>query len=471
VITSKNRLTRRTVLRGAGGVAIGLPFLSAMLPPNVTHAQNAAPTRFLVFYSPGGTLLDQWRPMGSETAFEFQSMMAPLTPYRDRLVAVDGLDLSVTEIGVGHPHSRGMAALLTGQQLLPGEFGTNGGNASFADGISVDQVIAEKLSAGLRFKSIEVAACWSTGIAVGGAPHPANILTSAGPKSPIPPRVDPYQTFQALFSDVTGTDPAAAARQGRTRYILDAVMGEYRAISAKLGSEDRAKLDAHLALIADAQERMNASGGPSFSCQPPTDVNSTPGYYDEEVMKDPDGQNTFPGAKVPEKGRIMTDLLVSALACDLTRVGTLQWSDSEANFQLKFLMGPDGAPLADHHHGYQHDRGFQPGALEVIYNWYAQNFAYLLDRMAAVDEGDSTLLDNTVVLWVTEIQQPESHGQSNMPFLLAGGKNVGLRGGRYLKVASQPHNHLLVSVLNLFGIPETRFGHQDFCDGPLAGLA
>src|SRR5689334_7008819 len=137
MITAKNRLTRRSVLRGAGGAVLGLPFLSAMLPPNVSHAQAINATRLVVFFSPGGTLLDQWRPTGSGPSFEFHEMMAPLTPYKQQLVIVDGLDLAVTQIGVGHPHSRGMAGVLTGQQLLPGELSTNGGSASFADGASV----------------------------------------------------------------------------------------------------------------------------------------------------------------------------------------------------------------------------------------------------------------------------------------------------------------------------------------------
>lgn len=470
MITAKNRLSRRSVLRGAGGVAIGLPFLSAMLRPNVSHADATTPQRLLVFYSPGGTLLEKWRPVGSESVFEFQEMMSPLTPFKDRVVVVDGLDLAITQIGVGHPHSRGMAGLLTGQQLLPGDFGTNGGNASFADGASIDQRVADVISQGLRFRSLEVSAGWSSGIAVGGSPHPANIITSAGSKSPVPPRTDPWQTFQALFSDTGAPDLAKAARQQRTTFILDTVMGEYRALSSKLGSEDRAKLDAHLALIADAQMRLNPTSSGIAGCQSPAGINSTAGYYEEQAIKEEDGQNTFPGAKIPEKGRVMTDLLVAALACDLTRVGTMQWSDSEGNFLLKFLTGKDGQPLVDHHHGYQHDRGFQPGALEVIYHWYAQNFAYLLKRLDEVKELNGSLLDNTVVLWVTEIQRPDSHDQHEMPFVLAGGRNAGLRGGRHLKVSAQPHNNLLVSLGNMFGIDQPKFGHQDFCDGALSGL-
>jgi hypothetical protein len=469
MITSKNRLTRRSVLRGAGGAVIGLPFLSAMLPPNVSHAQAAAPLRLVVFFTPGGTLLDQWRPVVSAGSFQFQDLLAPLTPFKDRMVMIDGLDLAVTQIGVGHPHSRGMAGVLTGQQLLPGELATNGGSASFADGPSVDQVIAQTHSEGLRFKSIEVAAGWATGLSAGGAPHPTNIITSAGSKSPIPPQTDPWNTFQRLFAGVGGDQQAAASRQARTTFILDRVMEQYRKVAATLGSEDKARLDAHVTLIEEAERRLKATLD-TEGCVPPTNVNQAPAYYDEETYVGADGQNVTTGAKVPEKGRIMTDLLVSSLACDLTRVGTMQWGDSEACFLLKFLNNSDGQPLADHHHGYQHDRGFQPGALKVIYNWYAQNFADLLQKMDAVDEGDGTLLDNSLVLWVSEIQMPESHAQDHMPLLLAGRAGGKLSGGRYLQVPSQPHNNLLVSILNLFGSGDTRFGHPDFCSGPLSGL-
>jgi hypothetical protein len=167
----------------------------------------------------------------------------------------------------------------------------------------------------------------------------------------------------------------------------------------------------------------------------------------------------------------MTDILVSALACDVTRVGTMQWADSEAKFMMPFLSESGGTPLADHHHGYQHDRGFQPEALEIIHKWYAENFAYLLGKMDAIEEGNGlSLLDNSLVLWVTEIQEPGTHGQTNMPFVLAGGAGGRVPTGRWLEVASQPHNALLVSILNLFGVEAQAFGHADYTSGPLAGL-
>jgi hypothetical protein len=164
----------------------------------------------------------------------------------------------------------------------------------------------------------------------------------------------------------------------------------------------------------------------------------------------------------------MTDLLVTSLACDLTRVATMQWADSEAKFPLDF------APLmlSDNHHAYQHD----PGApalipLFAIYQWYASNLAYLLAKLDSVPEGDGTLLDNTLVLAITEIQHPEDHAQNNMPFILGGKAQGKIRSGRWLQVPSQSHNTLLVSLLNIFGGDDMAFGHPDFNAGALAGLS
>jgi hypothetical protein len=138
---------------------------------------------------------------------------------------------------------------------------------------------------------------------------------------------------------------------------------------------------------------------------------------------------------------------------------------------LGFLNDSSGAPLQDHHHGYQHFRGFQPQALEIIHNFYAQKLAYLLQKLDSVKESNGTLLDNTLVVALTEIQMPESHGQDNMPFILAGKAGGKLKSQRWLQVKSQPHNNLLVSILNMFGLPDETFGHPDYCTGPLAGLA
>jgi Protein of unknown function (DUF1552) len=457
MITSKNRITRRTLLRGAGQVAIGLPFLEAMLHPLQSHAQTAqTPLRFVVFYSPGGTLIDQWRPRGNETAFTLSDMMSPLNAHLNDLLFIDGLNLSITEIGVGHPHSRGMAGVLTGTELLPGTFVTGGGNASFANGPSLDQVIASRIAKGtqLKFPSLEFSTAWAisgrslTDGAVAETSNAADQITYGGAKDPIPPMIRPKDAFDRVFKDLAAGTPSASADLEKKKQvsILDAVLEQYTSVSAQLGADDRAKLEQHAQLIREMEMSLGSVSSGQSCLVPAAPVN---------VEVD-----------VPTKGKLMTDLLVTSLACNLTRVGTMQWADSESKFPLNF----DPLNLPDHHHGYQHDTAYNPTALFKIYQWYGSNFAYLLQQLKSVKEGDGTLLDNTVVLWVSEIQEPPTHNQTNMPFMIAGGKNAGIKTGRWLKVNPQPHNNLLVTLNNVFGGTEKTFGNTKYNTGALAGL-
>jgi len=471
MITAKNRIHRRSLLRGAGGVAIGLPFLEAMLAPGRSHAAAAVPLRFVVFYTPGGTLLDKWRPTGTETSFTLNDMMSSLNTYKNRLLFVDGTNMDITKIGVGHPHSRGMAGLLTGAQLLPGTFDTGMGNAGFADGPSVDQVIASRISQGLKFTSLEFSSGWSiSGRSAGQVSFAADQLTYAAASKPIPPQVDALAAFKRIWGDGTGGGAGGAGGTvspvvARTKSILDAVQGQYTKLSGKLGSADRAKLSEHLDMIRQMEMSLSvpATGGGTSCTIPPMPA---PGGKVSGSTQSSTGV-IVTETDIPLKGRVMTDLLVASLACDTTRVATMQWGDSEAKFILNF----DPLNMPDHHHAYQHEKGFQPDALFKIYQWYATNFAYLLQKMDAVTEADgTTLLDNTLIFWVSEIQQPESHGQTNMPFVLAGKAQGKIKTGRWLKVAAQPHNNLLVSLLNIFGGTEKTFGDPKYCTGALAGL-
>ncbi len=442
-------LSRRALLRGSG-VAVAMPFLEAMLRPLDSHAAPGdAPQRFLVFYTPGGTLMEDYQPTGSETAFEFPEMTASLNPFREDLLVLQGLNLSCTEQGVGHPHSRGMAGLLTGTELLPGDFETGGGLASFANGISVDQVIAERIGAMHKFKSLEFSSGWAiSGKSAGEVSFAANQLTMAGPNKPIPPQIDPRGVFDRLFSDLISDDPGAddASRQ-KVASILDLVAGEYTRVGAQLGAADKAKLDEHLTKIREMEVSLTAETDASSACAKP----ETP--------------TAEQFANVDLKGKLMTDLLVMSFACDLTPVATMQWSDSESKFPLNF----DPLNLADHHHGYQHDSEFTPDALFKIYQWFTGNFAYMLEKLKGVQEADRSLLDNTLVFWGTEIQWPPDHNQTNMPFMLAGAKDV-LSTGRWVQATPQPHNNLLVSILNMFGGDDTSFGLPEYNSGALAGL-
>lgn len=168
-------------------------------------------------------------------------------------------------------------------------------------------------------------------------------------------------------------------------------------------------------------------------------------------------------AAIPKVGKFMMDMVVTAMACDLTGVATLQWSDTEAKHTFPWLA------LSEHHHFYQHDGGFRPDECAAIGTWYSEQHAYLLQQMASVDMGGHSLLDESVVFFGTELSDPPTHSKSDMPLLLAGGGG-GLRGNRFLKYNGRSHNDLLAAITNLFGDSRTTFGDPRFADTAIDNL-
>jgi len=152
-----------------------------------------------------------------------------------------------------------------------------------------------------------------------------------------------------------------------------------------------------------------------------------------------------------------------ALSCELTAVGTLQWSDTEAGYTLPWLG------LDQTHKYYQNDGGYQPEELTTIHNWYSMQHAYLIEQMAKVEVYGGSMLDQSVVFFGSQHQNPATHSKVDMPFMLAG-SGGGLRTNRWLTFDHPSHNDLLVSIFNLFGDRRTRFGDFQYCSGPLAGL-
>jgi hypothetical protein len=451
-------LSRRTLLRGAGGVSIALPLLEAMTPRRA-RAAAAPPTRFLVFFVPGGTDLPAWRPTGDETRFTLGPVLKPLERLKQDLIVLDGLDLKVTSEGSGHPHTRGMGGLLTGDMVPPGPYNTNGGNAGFALGTSIDQAIGRRIGAGRRLHTLEVAVRWPSDGTDGLQVHPWNTIVYSAPGRPVPPATNPRAVFDRLFRDLSGD---SATERRRSRSVLDAVSQEYRLLAARVGAADRARLDAHLGEIRDFERSLDVGPGTGASCAAPALDAALDAPYAGGSNKGGDGDvDASKDTPIPHTGRLMMDMMAMAMACDLTRVGTLQWADSQANNSLPWLGLPDT------HHGYQHDRGYQPDAIRKIHEWYATQFAYLLDRLRALGEGDGTLLDNTLVFWGTEISTPNTHAQKNMPFLLAGRAGGRLRTGRWLRFDGRPHNDLLTAIANLYGLDVRSYGRPKFNTSPL----
>jgi hypothetical protein len=440
------RLSRRTLLRGTAGAAIALPWLEAMVSERPAHASVEPARKFLAVFNPGGTILERWRPTGSENDFTLSPILAPFEPVKSKLVVLDGIDMASA---VGEQNQAGMIAWLTGT--------TQGQQTgAWAKGPSLDQVLAVPVSGSRPHSSLSMAVRWGTGKSH-GQPHPINIVNFAEntESTPIAPKLDPQQ----LWSDLFGAPPPPASDWDRS--ILDQVMQRYAALARRLGSADRTRLEAHLEQLRALEQKL----GEIVSCSPPERVDTT-GYNPESGMNSADDgsiRDLPTDEMIPKVGRFMTDMMVMALACEITSVGTLQWSDSEAKHTFPWLG------LNEHHHYYMNDGGFRPAELETIATWYSQQHSYLLQAMASVDMGGHSLLDESIVFFGSNLQHPATHVKTAMPFLLAG-NGGGLRTGRYLQFSHPSHNDLLVRIANLFGDPRETFGDPAYCAGALADI-
>jgi hypothetical protein len=226
-----------------------------------------------------------------------------------------------------------------------------------------------------------------------------------------------------------------------------------------VSATDRAKLQAYQDSMRDVETRltsMQSGNMPSTTCTPPAlvDVNLT---VDDQYA---------------QAGQLQMDLAAAALACDQTRLMTLQWSYSESEHLFQFLNDIQG-----NHHAISHDfssSGVNYDAYNAIQTWYAKQFAYFLGKLDSIPEGDGTVLDHSLVLWATEIGESTTHDLGTMPYVFAGGAGGKIRTGRFLDWTKSPqdNNQMLVSIAHALGADDlTSFGDPSGKTGPLPDLA
>jgi hypothetical protein len=431
-------LGRRTVLRGFAGAPIALPLLHAMGP--LERRADAAPAarRLVIYFVPIGTRPERWWPSGDGESFTIaaDSCLAPVERVGRDVIILKGVDMKSTRKEHG-AHPGGMANVLTGN-------GTGG--EGFAGGPSVDQVLAQRFARATKFRSLEL------GFLNSDMGIPRGVINYAGPRSPVWVENNPAKVFDRIFGDL---DPAAAGAAGSTaagdlrralrHSVLDGVKRSYESLRRRLGAEDRARIDQHLQSLSELEKQIDRTVDArcAVPARPrPATTNFEAGF--DVAIAD-----------------MQEDLLVNALKCDLTRVATFQWKNGAAS------RTPPELGVGSHHsmsHVANSNAAAREGMAKVS-TWYTNRFARFVQRLKT--EG---LLDSTLVLHVTEVSEGDSHSYLDMPFILAGGGGY-FRTGRYVTYApKQPHNNLLVSVMNAMGQPDTTFGEPQFCTGPLPGL-
>jgi hypothetical protein len=447
----KFQLSRRMVLRGSGA-AIALPLLDAMLARRATAQELAPRKRFIVFFSPNGVPMTNWAPKGGETDFQLSPILAPLEPLRQKIIVLRGIDQKAG--GAGDGHQNGMTGMLTAQVTNGGGFsGGCGQGGGWANGISVDQFIANEFAKTVKtkFKSLEFGAVCSTRTTGDNW----NRMCYAGANQPLPPEENPTAAFNRIFGDLTANPADLDKVRLQRKSVLDAVMRQYGFVKRRLGAEDNRRLDKHFEAIREIEVRLQpgATGavpaGGGGTCSKPS--------IDGAPMDIKNYDN------LPVIGKLQMDMLAMALACDLTRVASLQWSSSSGSAMFRFLNVPRS------HHDISHDGASNGTSLEYltkINNWYAQQYAYLAGKLDSVQEPGGTILDSSLMFWCNELGNGAAHSTADAPYVLAGSAGGYYKTGRFLDFPGNvPHPGLLVSMINAMGIPATTFGRPDWNSG------
>lgn len=454
-------LPRRTLLRGAG-VALALPFLDVMRP-RVAAAQAAQPQRFVVFFSANGMIKDQWQPSGGETDFTLSPILSPLEAHRNDLLIMRGLNNEASYLFEANAHDTSMTTMLTADRLVLGPSGT-GRAGHVLDGTcagpSVDQEIARVIGGETKLSSLELGVQSTTTI-LEPMPLRMSYRGTPGNARSVPLVDDPKQVYSRLFMDAGASEAAIEALKAQRRSVLDLVLRDFQRLNAKVGVEDRQKLERHANTVRELETGLDQLHG-ELACDFPT---SPPSVSLDPLDCIQDGRPAKCYGDYETLGKAQMDLLVLALACDLTRVVTLQWSTAESTIYFKSLN------VAGEHHLMSHDATGNRSDLVKISTWYAERFAYLLDALGAQSDASGSLLDSSVVLWANELSDGDIHNRRDLGWIIAGRGNGSIRTGRSVQYGrSATTNQLFASFMTMFGSPTDSFGARDFT-GTLPGLS
>jgi hypothetical protein len=441
------RLSRRALLRGAGGAAgvtVGLPVLEAMLDGKgsilgTANAQTGgAPLRLLAFFCPNGVHRPDYEPTTTGTGYTMPPSLAPLDPYRNDFNIISGLNAAVSG-GLGDAHGKGIGSFLTGLPL----------NSVAASGPSMDQLAAKSLG-NTAIRSLVVSAASGNAGSFDADGVDSNIVYSnisySAQNAPVPP----FRSPSSLFTTVFGS-PVAAPTPGTTdtgalyeKSVLDYVLARINTLNGKLGASDRVRLDAHLTAIRELEARIQTTTPTptTSSCAQPAAPTSTTNFT--------------------TRANLLIDLMAMAVVCDRTRFATFMLTNAAGNEDASnggTAGQPQGHHAAAHASDYPTVAGFS--------KFYLSFAARLLSKLA-VAEGTSRVLDNCLILVGNELSNGSQHVSTNMPCIVAGKAGGKVTTGRHLRYTTAPRiTQLQLSMLQLVGLNATSFADAT---SPLAGF-
>ena len=460
------KLSRRTLLRGAAGAAVSIPLLEAM-GAFASKAEAAAasdkagklPVRMAVLYMANGVNVDQWACKGAGWNFELSPTLAPLAKHKDDLLVLTEL-MNQGSLG-GDGHYVKTAGMLTGTTITK----TTGKDLR-SGGISMDQLAAQRVGRSTPLPSLELGIEPVTNFVDNNVGYTAlygSHISWSSSTSPMAKEINPRLAFDRLFRSQSAAGPASAD----DRSILDLVAEDAQSLKSKVGKTDRMKLDEYFESVRAVEKRI------AFNTKQRAEENKLPAAalteieaLDKRVLawsaarNDPERKRMIKNIRNSgdhtEHVRIMLDLMVLGFWTDTTRISTFMFGNGVSPKNFSWLEGVQGA-----HHEISHHKS-EKKSLEMyalINKWHVAQFAYMLDKMSAIKEGDGSLLDNSMLLFGSCMRDGNSHNPRNLPLVLAGKAGGTIKGGRQLvHKKNTPLCNLYVSMLDRMGTPVKQFG-------------
>ncbi len=419
--------TRRTMLKGLG-VSVALPWMESLRvwgqEAGDTPASGEAPVRFAVLFSGNGFHKDHWWATGSGRDMELGKVLEPLHPWREKLLFIKGLYND--EALKGNIHSSQTGNLLSGAPLESG-----GGIRS---GTSIDQLLAQHYGQTTKVPSL-VLGCEKANPSV----HKnysmlySSHISWSSPTTPTPLEVFPALAFDRLFRDEAGRGDKS---------VLDAVLEDAGDLRRRISSSDQQKLDEYLGSVREVELRIARAGqrGELQGWKPTLDK--------PDVARPADG---IP-QDISEHMRLMCDILVLAFQTDSTRLCTLKLNNDHSSLRFSNL-GVDYMI----HHLLSHQ---ESDDWLKVNRFFIEQFAYIAARLDAIQEGERTLLDNSMILYCSSMLTG-SHDATKLPVAILGRGGGTLETGRVLDYLDKPNRKmcsLYLSLMDKFGLRLESFG-------------
>ncbi|MBM3810294.1 MAG: DUF1552 domain-containing protein [Acidimicrobiia bacterium] len=436
---SLQNISRRTLLRGVG-VSLGLPWLEAL-----ASTPEAAPIRMGMLYMPNGVNTNHWTPEGTGRGFTLSKTLSPLADVKDRVVVLSQLWNEASKGGDGHYVKEAAILTCTTIKKTPG--------ADLANGTSVDQMAAQSSARHTPIPSLELGVtpvAIGVDAVVGYTRVYGSHIAWSNPTTPLARELNPRAVYERLYRATTKPTGNSARMDG---LLLDRVLGDARRLRAQVGSEDKARLDEYLSVMRSLEERVERASS------------ATGQTWKPRAAIDPDAAPTDRPRDHAEHVRLMMDMIAVAFQTDTTRVATFMFGNAVSNVSFRFLEGVTAGHHDVSHHSGEADKLRQ---YQIINQWHIEQYAYLLRKLAAMKEGESSVLDNSMVMFASALSDGQKHDPHNLPIVVAGRAGGRIDSGQHLVYTKDsPLANLYVSMLDAFGAPVERFADST---GHLPGL-